>query len=481
MTEGDHDDESVELVDPYLGTVLADRYRVVRKIGSGGMGSVYEAVHADLGKRVAVKILHPQFASDASVVRRFRNEGKAAGRLQHGNIVECTDFGRTRDGAPFLVMEFLEGRTVADDLAANGAMPIGRATRIAAQVCAALGAAHREGIVHRDVKPENVFLVDRRDGADHVKVVDFGISKFDGQMTAATRTGQVLGSPYYMAPEQVQDASKSDARTDVYAVGAVLYQMLTGRVPFVAKSFPMLVVKITTEMPPPVGVFRSDVPAELTEVVARAMAKRREDRIPDMHSFGDALAPYFGMNEAPRLIDDVGDQAVSAPAITTTPFATTNTIPGERTGPSLAGWILGGVGLVALLVAVGIGYSSSGSDDTSSTTSTSAPPAGGDIGGTPARSDDEIAPSATAIPAPPSGETAIPDAGHAETERVAERRTPGPTRMARVAAGETSPADPVVDDPSEPEVSPPPSSMMSPVSSTTMQVGGVPINSDPGF
>jgi len=299
MTEPAHDD--VELVDPLIGRVLAERYRMLRKVGVGGMGSIYEAEHVALGRHVAVKILHAQYASDAEVVKRFRNEGRAASRIGHPNIVECLDFGRTAEGAPFLVMEFLEGRSLADVMVEEGALPVGRAARIGRQIASALAAAHDAHIVHRDVKPENVFLCRRDDNVDHAKVVDFGISKFDGALSAATRTGAVLGSPNYMAPEQIHDASRADGRTDVYALGAILYQMLTGVLPFVAKSFPALVVAITTDEPEPIDTFRSDVPPDLIALVRQAMAKDAADRVPNMRSFAERLNQFVRMDMPPQL------------------------------------------------------------------------------------------------------------------------------------------------------------------------------------
>jgi len=398
------DEEEEQYVDPLLGRVLADRYRVIRKVGAGGMGSIYEVEHVEIGRRLALKVLHSQFASDAGVVKRFRNEGRAASRIGHPHIVECMDFGRTPEGLPFLVMEFLEGRSLAEEMQAEGPLPVGRATRIARQVALALSAAHEKGIIHRDVKPENVFLNRRPDGTENVKVVDFGISKFDGSLSAATQTGAVLGSPYYMAPEQVHDASKANARTDVYGLGAIIYQMLTGQLPFVAKSFPMLVVKITSEDPEPVTTFRGDVPPDLVALVAHAMAKPPEDRVQTMEVFAERLVPFLRMDRDPVVLLTPEAFASTAPSSpTNTPFTTAGTIPGVRDLPKKRWPVLWAVaGLIGAAAAVAGGVALIGGPEEGT------PEGGGDApavhgapGGTPA-GDEVLETPVAELPAPPA-------------------------------------------------------------------------------
>ena len=322
--------------DPYIGQLLGGRYSVSARIGSGGMGTVYEGRQQPIGRRVALKILHKELTDCPETVRRFMNEARAAGMLGHPNIVVPTDMGRTPDGAPFLVLELLEGHNLEQVAIQVGAMSIGRAVRIAQQVCSALAAAHARRIVHRDLKPENVFLVRQAGVSDFVKVLDFGISKMpfgriSGQFKlppgadddlladvlldpagAGTRTGSLMGTPHYLSPEQAADASTVDLRTDVYALGVILYRLLAGRVPFRAASVPELIARIVREQAPPLIARRPDVPAPLHEAICRAMAKQREDRFPDMLTLTAALAPFAQHDAAPLLVDaNVGGELVS--------------------------------------------------------------------------------------------------------------------------------------------------------------------------
>jgi serine/threonine-protein kinase len=219
--------------DPLVGSVLADRYEILRRIGEGGMGAVYEARHTVIGKRVAVKVLLEKFLEKPELVARLLQEARLASSIGHENIVDVTDFGTTADGRGFVVMEFLEGESLAQLVIRDAPLPVERSLRIARQVASALGAAHDKGIVHRDVKPENVYLVRRAD-ADYVKVVDFGVSKAvhtreEGpEWQRLTRTGMVLGTPLYMSPEQARGGEDIDARADIWAVGVLLYECLTG-------------------------------------------------------------------------------------------------------------------------------------------------------------------------------------------------------------------------------------------------------------
>jgi serine/threonine-protein kinase len=300
------DDSVVETAeDPYVGTTLAEKYKILRKIGTGGMGAVYEAEHKVIGRRVAIKTLHLQFATDQGLVRRFTNEARAAAMIGHPNILECTDMGRTPDGAPFLVLELLEGADLAHAIAQDGPMTVGRIVRIATAAASALKAAHDKGIVHRDMKPENIFLVERDGNPDHVKVLDFGISKFSaasGVSQAGTQAGSVLGSPYYMSPEQVTNASTVDARADLYALGAIIYEALTGRVPHDAETLPALLFKICGELPVSIVAYRKDVPAEVVQAVEKAMARDPDDRFAGVAEFAAALAPFADVEDEPELV-----------------------------------------------------------------------------------------------------------------------------------------------------------------------------------
>jgi serine/threonine protein kinase len=230
-------DSLAPAVDPNLGTVLQERYRIVRKLGEGGMGRVYEGEHILIKRRVAIKCLHAQYATDAEVVARFHREALAATSIGNEHIVEVTDMGRFPDGAVYMVLEFLEGRDLGDEIDANGPLAVGRAVRITRQICDALSAAHGKGIIHRDLKPENVYLIRRGRDSDFVKVLDFGISKFrDGTDGAKTGTGVMIGTPHTMAPEQIEGLKDIDHRLDIYAIGVILYMALIGAPPFQAET-----------------------------------------------------------------------------------------------------------------------------------------------------------------------------------------------------------------------------------------------------
>ncbi|MCA9574293.1 MAG: serine/threonine-protein kinase [Polyangiales bacterium] len=286
--------EEFERPDRYVGTVLADRYRVLRLLGEGGMGAVYEAEHTVIGRRVAVKVLHAQFASESKVVKRFVNEARAAAMIGHPNILDCTDLGQADDGSPFLVLELLTGRDLDEEIQQEGPMQVGRLVDIMLQTASALSAAHKKGIVHRDMKPDNIYLVEGGPRDPHVKVLDFGISKFASHMATSpgTAVGAAMGTPYYMAPEQLRDASAVDARADVYAVGVIMYQALTGRVPYMADSLAGLALQITTGDAPPLGMLRGNLPEGLEEVIATAMERDMDERYASMDELAEALRPY---------------------------------------------------------------------------------------------------------------------------------------------------------------------------------------------
>jgi serine/threonine-protein kinase len=300
--------------DPKIGVILQDRYRVVRKIGEGGMGAVYEGEHMLISRRVAIKCLHAQFATNAEIVARFQNEAMAANSIRHQNIIEVTDMGRFEDGTVFMVLEFLEGRELADLITKEGPQPLGRIVHIAEQVCDALTAAHSKGIVHRDLKPENIYLIQRGDDRDFVKVLDFGIAKFrETANKSMTRTGTTLGTPYYMAPEQAQAKRELDGRADIYSLGVILFHALTGQHPFDDESYPMLVVKICTEPPPPLRNYRPDLPPEFEAVVGRMLAKNAEERFPNTQAVREALSPFRTFFGAPVLAEGVLPTAKIAP------------------------------------------------------------------------------------------------------------------------------------------------------------------------
>ncbi|MBI5491067.1 MAG: protein kinase [Deltaproteobacteria bacterium] len=277
-----------------VGQVFEDRYRILRLIGEGGMGAVYEAEHVVVGRRVAVKVLHPDMARDHQVVARFYNEARAAGSVGSEHIVEVLDFGR--NPAPYLVMELLDGRSLAALLEAEGPLPPPRACAVLLQVLDALRAAHAKEIVHRDLKPENIFVV-AKDGRESIKLVDFGISKLKNPdpITGGhlTQTGTILGTPYYMSPEQALGAKDLDHLTDVYSAGVILYECVTGRQPYTAENYNMLLVKIISEPAPAPRSIRPELPEPLEQIIRKAMAQDRPQRFRSAAEFADALRAFL--------------------------------------------------------------------------------------------------------------------------------------------------------------------------------------------
>ncbi|MHB1843201.1 MAG: protein kinase domain-containing protein [Deltaproteobacteria bacterium] len=257
---------------------------MIRKIGEGGMGNVYQVEHVMLRKRMAMKMLRPEYSQNPDIVGRFQNEAVAAGSIGQENIVSVTDFGSTPGGLVYLVMEELQGCALADTIAKERQLPLGRALHIAEQISRALAAAHAAGIVHRDLKPDNIFILDR-EKRDFVKVLDFGISKIAdlGDGGRVTRTGMIIGTPEYMSPEQ-SAGRPVDHRTDVYALGIVLYEMLTGRLPFTADNPVAMLMKHQTEPPAAFAQARPDLafPSAVERFVRSLLAKKVEERVQGM-------------------------------------------------------------------------------------------------------------------------------------------------------------------------------------------------------
>jgi serine/threonine protein kinase len=288
-------DDAPEDEDPLLGQVLAESYEVTRMVGEGGMGRVYEARHTRLtGKRFAVKLLHPDLARQPEVVTRFQREAEAASGISHPNVLGVHDVNVTLDGQPYIVSELLEGEELGDYLERVGKVPVGEAVRIVRQICRALAAAHETGVVHRDVKPENVFLTGdvRKPESSSVKVIDFGISKVaQSGGESLTKTGVVMGTPDYMAPEQAR-GDRVDSRADIYAVGAILYRALTGKKPFEGLDPMATLTAVLVQEPGRPTVVNPDVPLALELVIQRAMAKDPKDRYQSMTELERELSGF---------------------------------------------------------------------------------------------------------------------------------------------------------------------------------------------
>jgi serine/threonine-protein kinase len=291
-------------------------YRVLEKIAEGDMGDVFLAEHPVIGRKVALKVIHPQHARNVDLVTRFVNEAAAISRIGHDHIVGVTDFGRTPADDFYFIMEYLEGRSLADLIVAEAPLAPARALELAAQIADALAASHAHGIIHRDLKPENVFLVKRRKDPEFVKVLGFGLAKLlhkDGAAPHQTGAGTVKGTPFYMAPEQCEGALEVDERADVYALGVVLFEMLTGKLPFGGDSDGEVLMKQMTMPAPAVRSLAPGVPTALDAIVHRALAKAPADRFPSMAALGEALlAPGGYVTPFAARADDDASGAVRA-------------------------------------------------------------------------------------------------------------------------------------------------------------------------
>jgi eukaryotic-like serine/threonine-protein kinase len=315
--------------------MVGGKYKLGRLLGEGGMGAVYEAEHTGLGVRVAVKLLNEMFTTDPAALARFRREARAAAAIRHPNIVEVTDTGTDDEGVPFIVMELLEGESLSSLLRRERVLPAPTAVAVASQILAGLAAAHDKNVIHRDLKPGNITLARHPDGSTQVKILDFGISKFNAGNTSAdvTATGAVIGTPRFMAPEQAKGLPDLDARVDIYAVGVLLYRMVTGRLPFAAKTQEEIIQLILEGRPTPPRQLRSDIPPELEKVILKAMAQEREDRYPDARVFFAEL-----MQAIPDITIGGTMQITSINTLTgPTPLSLTGPLSLPLTGRSLVG------------------------------------------------------------------------------------------------------------------------------------------------
>ncbi len=284
--------------DPLIGTVVAGRYKVIKPLGEGGMGQVYLAEHVAIEKRIALKVLHAEYAHKGDIVARFQQEAISASRIKHPNVLDVFDFGQLENGCFYLAMEFLEGNDLAHEIQKTRVLEPHRGLRFALQICRALSAAHGKGVVHRDMKPENVFLQRTADGEEIVKIVDFGIAQLRTNEEAAagakqrrlTRTGMIFGTPEYMAPEQAA-GKHADLRSDVYAVGIILYEMFTGAVPFTGETFLGVLSKHLSDAPPQMSTVYPQlmISYELQGVIMRALEKNPEARYQSMNELAQAI------------------------------------------------------------------------------------------------------------------------------------------------------------------------------------------------
>jgi serine/threonine protein kinase len=290
------------------GQLIHDRYRLLRMLGQGGMGTVYLAQHTTLARTFAVKLLNPRYAARADIAERFLQEAKAVSRIEHDNVVGVTDFGTSEDGAAFLVMEHLRGESLAALCKREAPLPWPRVRHIMTQLCRALQAAHDVGVVHRDIKLENILRTERGSDADFIKVLDFGLAKLQtGGGLRLTRTGVVLGTPDYMSPEQARGAP-TDHRTDIYAAGVVMYVLLCGRPPFRAKNFMGMRNQhlLVTPEPPSAHAREAGISEEMDAVVLRALAKDPRNRFESMAKMNAAIATV-GTGVGPVVLLEAGE------------------------------------------------------------------------------------------------------------------------------------------------------------------------------
>jgi len=292
------DDRSVlSLNDPYhlVGRILLDKYRIDALVGLGGMGAVYYAYHSGIDRRVAFKILQPNVAiGDERVVELFEREAKLAGRLTHENIVDVKDAGHTDQGLAYIVMEWLEGRTLDEELLSKGRLSFSRAAGIARQIAAALGEAHGKHVIHRDLKPGNIMLIDSPDGRDHVKVLDFGIGKVIEETMASSLVSTVVGTPHYASPEQLTVGGRIDGRSDVYSLGIIVYRMLGGKLPFSSSSMGEVIQMQLASEPTPLSILRPETPPAFERLVKSMLEKepaRRPQNVAEVVSLLDRAIP----------------------------------------------------------------------------------------------------------------------------------------------------------------------------------------------
>ncbi len=349
------------------GSIFAGKYRVEKVLGQGGMGLVLAARHLGLDEPVAIKVLLPAMMQVAGMVERFTREARASAKIKNDHVVRVTDVDALPSGVPFMVMERLDGIDLSDHCKSVGPLPIADAVRYLLETCSAIGEAHAMGIIHRDLKPANLFLARRRDGATSIKVLDFGISKAMQSLGEHTVTvaGTVLGSPSYMSPEQIAAVRDLDGRTDLWSLGVILYQLVTGRVPFPAETLTQLCALVLQTEPRRPGELRPDLPPGLEAVILRCLEKDRARRFGSASELAAALLPFAG--QTPMRIGSMPSiettmpltfspaaQSVSSPGMSqSAPITSSVTLQGSRQKSSA--WIVVLVAAVGLLALGGAG------------------------------------------------------------------------------------------------------------------------------
>jgi serine/threonine-protein kinase len=431
QADADHD------VDAVVGGKVG-KYQILSKLGQGGMGRVYEALNPTISKRVALKLLDPRLASNESAAARFTREAQAASAATSPHIVEIFDAGIAEDGSPFIVMELLSGESLSARIAREARLDPEEAVRIVVQVLRGLIRAHDAGIVHRDLKPDNVFLEDREHEPPFAKVLDFGVSKVSKQnaSTTLTREGSVLGTPAYMSPEQAQGLADVDARSDVWSVGAILYECVTGRLPFDGATYEQMIVRICGSSPTPVRDIVPSAPERLCDVIARCMRRDRDERIASARELLTLLCP-----DAPSYPSHADSSQRTRPVRAASAFGTDSTVeaPGVLLGTTATGRrrkasspptpaILVALGVLVATAALAMWSRPSADTDSPSSGASSTTAAAVDTQSAPAAQPSGDAPPSVPAPASPSTSASSSSTASAKPPAPAPAVTPRPRR-----------------------------------------------------
>jgi eukaryotic-like serine/threonine-protein kinase len=405
-----------------VGEIVGGKYRVVRLLAAGGMGVVYEAQHTVVRRRFAVKFLRPHLVEQRESLARFQREAQAAGALESENLTAAVDFGVGNDGSPYIVMEYLVGESLQALLAREKRLPIGRAADLVAQACRGIHAAHAAGIIHRDLKPQNLFVCRREDGTDLLKVLDFGIAKLElaDKGNTATRTGTVLGTPAYMSPEQARGEKHVDHGADVYALGAILYELVSGEKPHPGSSHNAILHHIATQPAVPLSVEAHALPEALAELVSRTLSSDPAQRPASAEVLGQSLAPFVLREVWPAVKSEDSAPEHTPPVSESERPARTER---SRHSANLIAYAAGGVLLIAVVLLLSVDRKSS------EATSDAAPPAE-----TPPAAEPASSPAPNEAVRPEPVPALVPPAAEVPSATVALRSEPSERPPTKVAA-----------------------------------------------
>jgi eukaryotic-like serine/threonine-protein kinase len=447
--------------DARLGSTVGGKYRIARFLAEGGMGKVYEAQHLVVKRRFAVKFLRSELVRRRDVLARFTLEAESAGALESENIAAALDFGMTNEGDPYIVMEYLDGIALGGLLSVLGPLPFERAVDLVVQACAGMQQAHDAGVLHRDLKPQNLFVCRRSDATDLVKIVDFGVAKLlDGAASGVTGTGGMVGTPSYMSPEQARGEPNIDRRADVYALGVILYELISGRTPHPGESYNAVIHHISTQPPLPIETGGRDLPVGLIEIVQRALHSNPERRQASAADFARELMPFARRQVWPVVRESAAaglDSTMLDPGAKSSaadpPPSGASAVPIDNSGtrsPPRRAWpqlTLAAAVVSAALLALALGLWPARRDDVSKAPAALSPPAAASADATRTRPADVPAastvPAPTPAAAPPVELVAEKIAAAQPVAAPAPSPNPKPLRLARKSssAAETRPRD----------------------------------------